>query len=141
MNVLDLTYYGNTIRAWLVAILLAAVAFTAFQVVKAALLRRHTRFGGAVAEGADEAIRAMAADASWAACAAASGTLPARSAAVAHTATRAVASSGAASQIVTEQRAMKGHLSAEPGIRGGRGPDTAAGPVVGAPETSRTGPR
>src|SRR5690606_14908126 len=29
MNVLDLTYYGNTIRAWLVAILLAAVAFTA----------------------------------------------------------------------------------------------------------------
>src|SRR5690606_26837294 len=61
MNVLDLTYYGNTIRAWLVAILLAAVAFTAFQVVKAALLRRHTRFGGAVAEGADEAIRAMAA--------------------------------------------------------------------------------
>lgn len=60
MNVLDLIYYGNTIRAWIIAVLVAGVCFTAFEVVKGALLRRHTRFGGAVAEGADEAFRAMA---------------------------------------------------------------------------------
>ena len=60
MTFLEWNYYGNSIRAWIVAILVAGVCFTAFEVVKSIALRRHTRFGGVLAAWADESLRAMA---------------------------------------------------------------------------------